>query len=187
MNKSSINTDSAHHQGIQLPAFNQNMQQSSIQRQTFNLSGHVISLNLQTELAGNSNHEPEQLTVRGGTSSAETNKAPHLLLEKNSETGEADSIAKLKEQLRLAEFGCSRLEDLYQKYRLRWLEESYRAKVLEEYAPSGISICSSRQIMWDAPSPIHSNDAEVEDQECEEDRWNFCGSAEHIGDPEEVL
>ncbi|KAG1851133.1 hypothetical protein F4604DRAFT_1686939 [Suillus subluteus] len=165
------------------------MQQSS--RQTLNLSGHVISLNLRIELAGNSNHKPEQLTVIREadieTSSAETNEAPHLLPEKNGETGEADSVAKLKEQLRLAELGCSKLRDLYQKYRLRWLEESYRARVLEEYAPNGISTCSSRQITWDAPSPIHSNYAEVEDQECEKDMWNFCGSAEHIGDPEEVL
>lgn len=72
------------------------------------------------------------------------------------ETGDAESVARLKERLQLAELGCSRLAELYQKYRLRWLEEHYRAKVLEEYAPRGIDTCSAHQIAWDAPSPIQS-------------------------------
>ncbi|KAG2339570.1 hypothetical protein BDR05DRAFT_951064 [Suillus weaverae] len=93
----------------------------------------------------------------------------HLLPEQSHETGEADSVAELEEQLQLAELGCSRLEELYQKYRLRWLEESYQAGVLEEYTPSGVSTCPPHQITWDAPSPIQSNDTEVEDQECAED------------------
>ncbi|KAG1861862.1 hypothetical protein C8R48DRAFT_673315 [Suillus tomentosus] len=53
------------------------------------------------------------------------------------EKDEVDSMAKLKERLQLAEKINSRLEQLYQKYRLRWLEESYRARVLEEYALEG--------------------------------------------------
>jgi hypothetical protein len=59
----------------------------------------------------------------------------------------------LTERLRLAEINCLRLERLYQKYRLCWLEENYGVRVLEEYAPHGISTCSPRQIPWDAPSP----------------------------------
>jgi hypothetical protein len=72
------------------------------------------------------------------------------------EEGKVDTMAKLKERLRLAEMNCSRLEELYQKYRLRWLEENYRVRVLEEYAPNGVSTCSPHQIPWDAPSPTQS-------------------------------
>lgn len=70
------------------------------------------------------------------------------------ERHEEESIAKLKEQLRLAELGCSRLQAQYQVYRLRWLEEYHRARIFEEYVPIGVSTCSPRQIEWDAPSPI---------------------------------
>jgi hypothetical protein len=65
-------------------------------------------------------------------------------------------MAKLKERLQLAEKINSRLEQLYQKYRLRWLEESYRARVLEEYAPEGVSTYPPHQISWNAPSPAQS-------------------------------
>jgi hypothetical protein len=68
--------------------------------------------------------------------------------------GDAESIAKLKEQLQLVELGCSRLTKLYQKYRLRWLEEHHWANVLEEYTPDRVDTCSAHQIAWDAPSPI---------------------------------
>jgi hypothetical protein len=73
----------------------------------------------------------------------------------NSETHE-ESVADLKERLRLAELNLSKLGELYRKYRLRWLEESYRATILEEYAPNGISTASPGQISWDAPSPYPS-------------------------------
>lgn len=63
-------------------------------------------------------------------------------------------MADVKERLRRAELGCSRYEELYKKYRLRWLEETYRARILEQYAPNGISTISPGQITWDAPSPI---------------------------------
>ncbi|KAG2740235.1 hypothetical protein P692DRAFT_20671649, partial [Suillus brevipes Sb2] len=81
-----------------------------------------------------------------------------LLPVKSHEDGDeaSESMAKLKERLNLAEMNCSRLEGLYQKYRHRWLEENYRARILEEYAPEGISTHSPRQIAWDAPSPAQS-------------------------------
>ncbi|KAG1873145.1 hypothetical protein F4604DRAFT_1925635 [Suillus subluteus] len=76
-------------------------------------------------------------------------------------------MAKLKERLELVETNCSRMEELYQKYRHRWLEENYRVRALQEYAPEGISAWSSRQIAWDAPSPTQSelqeNDSDVQD------------------------
>ncbi|KAG2086458.1 uncharacterized protein F5147DRAFT_659214 [Suillus discolor] len=84
------------------------------------------------------------------------------------EKDKVDSMAKLKERLQLAEKINSRLEQLYQKYRLRWLEESYRARVLEEYAPEGVSTYPPHQISWNAPSPAQSkycDNAEVQDQE----------------------
>ncbi|KAG1869097.1 hypothetical protein C8R48DRAFT_771270 [Suillus tomentosus] len=81
----------------------------------------------------------------------------------NQEIEEDGFIANLKERLERAESGCSRLEELYQKYRLRWLEEYHRARTLEEYAPCGIDAYSARQIMWDAPSPVQGDDdGEVE-------------------------
>lgn len=83
------------------------------------------------------------------------NEAPHLPV-KDQETGEVESIDTLKQRLKLAEQNCARLEELYQTYRLRWLEENYRASVLEVYAPAGIDTCSPRQLAWNAPSPIQS-------------------------------
>ncbi|KAG1869705.1 hypothetical protein C8R48DRAFT_771094 [Suillus tomentosus] len=154
------------------PPFKPMMQQSLSESQTLNLSGHVISLNLRIELIGDANQrvEPVGLTgVRGAdvvknSPAAENNKAPLLLPNHGLEAGEAESIAELKKQLQHAESSCSRLEELYQTYRLRWLEECYRAGILEKYAPSGISTCSPRQIEWNAPSPIQTNgDDEVED------------------------
>lgn len=62
----------------------------------------------------------------------------------------------MEERLQLAEINCTRLEELYQKYRLRWLEENYWVRVMKEHTPSGISTFSSRQIAWDAPSPTQS-------------------------------
>ncbi|KAG0701028.1 hypothetical protein DFH29DRAFT_876207 [Suillus ampliporus] len=64
----------------------------------------------------------------------------------NQEIDEEDFIANLKEKLEHAESDCSRLEELYQKYRLCWLEEYHQARVLEEYAPYGINACSVHQI-----------------------------------------
>jgi hypothetical protein len=79
-------------------------------------------------------------------SSAEYNEAPVLVPENNLEMGK-DSIAKLKERLRLADLCYSELEELYKNYRLRWLEECYWTRILEEYAPVGISIPSSSDRM----------------------------------------
>ncbi|KAG1848280.1 hypothetical protein F4604DRAFT_1687805 [Suillus subluteus] len=41
---------------------------------------------------------------------------------------------------------------------LHWLEENYRARVLEIYAPPGIDTCSPHQIAWNTPSPNQSKD-----------------------------
>ncbi|KAG2125093.1 hypothetical protein DEU56DRAFT_916701 [Suillus clintonianus] len=145
------------------------MQQSFRQTQTINLSGNIISLNLQIEIAGNGNQRSEheglagagKVYVEKGLASAENEEAFHL--PKHNHGGhEEESIAKLKERLRLTELGCSRLQAQYQMYRLRWLEEYYRARILEEYVPTGIDTCSPHQIEWDAPSPIQSDD-EFED------------------------
>lgn len=80
-----------------------------------------------------------------------SDEAP-LLLVINNEKSDMGSMTELKEQLQLAEINCSRLEELYQKYGLHWLEEKYRARVLKEYAPTGINTCSPHQITWNAPS-----------------------------------
>ncbi|KAG1824258.1 hypothetical protein EV424DRAFT_1346027 [Suillus variegatus] len=155
------------------PAF---MQQSLTQSQTFNLSGHIITLNFRIEAAGNtsssnqSGEAKKPIVLRAtdvdkSTSSAGYNEAPVLLPENNGETGE-DSVAELKERLRLADLRYSELEELYKNYRLRWLEECYRTGILEEYAPNGISTYPPRQIAWDAPSPTQSNvDDGIEDHE----------------------
>ncbi|KAG1894631.1 uncharacterized protein F5891DRAFT_1195077 [Suillus fuscotomentosus] len=120
--------------------------------QTFKLQGHNISLNLQ--FVGNINDD---------SPSAWSDEAP-LLPVINNEKSDMGSMTELKERLQLAEINCSRLEELYQKYRLRWLEEKYRASVLKEYAPAGIDTCSPHQIAWNAPSPTPSEyDGEVED------------------------
>ncbi|KAG0694143.1 hypothetical protein DFH29DRAFT_1006602 [Suillus ampliporus] len=136
------------------------MQQSLRQTQTFNLAGNIISLNLQIEIAGNANQRSEHEGLAGlgkadvekGLASAENKETLHLP-KYNHETHEEESIDKLKERLRLTELGCLRLQAQYQMYRLRWLEEHYRARILEEYVPTGINTCSPHQIEWDAPSP----------------------------------
>ncbi|KAG1877328.1 hypothetical protein F4604DRAFT_1680347 [Suillus subluteus] len=115
---------------------------------------------LRIELVGHANESDKELTSEDvdNNKSARNNKASLLLQPaKKHEDGEVDSIARLKECLQLAEASCTRLEKLYKKYRLRWLEERYRVKVMEEYVPSGISTCSPRQIAWDAPSPTQSS------------------------------
>ncbi|KAG0695165.1 hypothetical protein DFH29DRAFT_1005688 [Suillus ampliporus] len=142
------------------------MQQSLRQTQTFNLAGNTITFNLQIEIAGTANQRREHEGLAGvgkadvekGLPSAENKEAPPRLLGHNNERHEEETIAKLKEQLRLAELSYSRLQAQYQTYRLHWLEEHHRATILEEYAPTGISTFSPRQIEWDAPSPIQSDD-----------------------------
>ncbi|KAG1791015.1 uncharacterized protein HD556DRAFT_1310129 [Suillus plorans] len=126
---------------------------------------------LRIEFKGYTDQKGEEL-ARSGASSSPTsevnvdnslpgeNEAPHLPV-KDQETGEVESIDTLKQRLKLAEQNCARLEELYQTYRLRWLEENYQASVLEVYAPAGIDTCSLRQLAWNAPSPIQSK-GEVE-------------------------
>ncbi|KAG1840204.1 hypothetical protein C8R48DRAFT_770783 [Suillus tomentosus] len=140
------------------------MQQSF--SQTFKMQGNHINLNLRIEIPGSINQR-EKLTNYGVRESDIDNNCPP---ERNSEapldgagridqeTGEGDSMARLKERLELAELGCSRLGELYMKYRLRWLEENYRVRVLEQYAPRDIDTCSAHQIAWDAPSPVGGDD-----------------------------
>ncbi|KAG2740717.1 hypothetical protein P692DRAFT_20881158 [Suillus brevipes Sb2] len=122
------------------------MQQSSCQ-----ISGQVISLNLRIELVrdtiANQRGEPEPEEIASAREAVVDKDCPAA---ENPE----DSMADVKERLQRAELGCSRYEELYKKYRLRWLEETYRARILEQYAPNGISTISPGQITWDAPSPI---------------------------------
>lgn len=94
--------------------------------------------------------------IEKGLVSVEENEEALQLPKHDHERREEESLVKLKEQLRLAELGCSRLQKQYQMYRLRWLEEHYRASILKEYAPAGISTYSPHQIEWDAPSPGQS-------------------------------
>ncbi|KAG0693834.1 hypothetical protein DFH29DRAFT_1006881 [Suillus ampliporus] len=142
--------------------------------QTFKLQGHTsINLNLRIELVGNANPRGEGSEVDNDDNRLSVGKNEVALVPVKSHergeaahgTGDAESVAKLKERLQLAELGCSRLAKLYQKYRLRWLEEHYRAKVLEEYAPHGIDTSSAHQIAWDAPSPIQSDDGDDDEVE----------------------
>ncbi|KAG1726037.1 hypothetical protein EDD22DRAFT_849021 [Suillus occidentalis] len=118
---------------------------------------------LAIEIAGNANQksEPKKLAGEGcreGLALSRERRGPPHLLEHSHKELEEESIPTLKEQLRLAELACSRLQVQYEKYRLRWLEENHRARILKEYAPAGISTWSPRQIDWNAPSPIQSDD-----------------------------
>ncbi|KAG0704715.1 hypothetical protein DFH29DRAFT_997408 [Suillus ampliporus] len=142
--------------------------------QTFKLQGHTsINLNLWIELVGNTDPRGEGSEVDdddncllvGNNEVALCPVKSHKRGEAAHGTGDMESVAKLKEQLQLVELGCSRLAELYQKYRLHWLEEHYWAKVLEEYAPHGINTCSAHQIAWDTPSPIQSDDGNDEEVE----------------------
>ncbi|KAG1859420.1 hypothetical protein C8R48DRAFT_673963 [Suillus tomentosus] len=112
---------------------------------------------LRIELVDHTNESDEKLTSEeddGDNKSAWNDKASLLLLPtKKHRDGEVDPIARMEERLQLAEMNSARLEELYQKYRLRWLEENYRVRVMKEHTPSGISTFSPRQIAWDAPSP----------------------------------
>ncbi|KAG2750659.1 hypothetical protein P692DRAFT_20873077 [Suillus brevipes Sb2] len=145
------------------------MQQSL--RQTFKLQGNCINLNLRIEIS-DSTDQKEKLTSYGVSEADIDNNSPpawnsedppHEACKVDQETDVADSIARLQKRLEIAELGCLRLEELYRKYRLRWLEENYRAGVLEQYAPREIDTCSARQIPWDAPSPVQDDDeGEVE-------------------------
>ncbi|KAG0695577.1 hypothetical protein DFH29DRAFT_879955 [Suillus ampliporus] len=139
--------------------------------QTFKLQGRSFNINVQIELVGDDNERGEELTrvsesnIDVDDPTLHKNVAPPQLANEH-EKDQVNSMSKLKEQLQLAEMNCSRLEELYQKYRLHWLEESYWVRALEEYAPNGVSTYSPRQITWDAPSPAQSEyDAEVLGQE----------------------
>ncbi|KAG2053005.1 hypothetical protein BDR06DRAFT_972682 [Suillus hirtellus] len=135
------------------------------------MAGNTINLTLQIEIAGDGDQRSRneglagvrQADVEKGLALAENEEVLHLPEHTHERHGK-ESIAKLEEQLRLTESGCSRLQAQYQKYRLRWLEEYHRARIMEEYVPNRISTWPPRQIQWDAPSPIQSdNDDEFED------------------------
>ncbi|KAG1848335.1 hypothetical protein DFJ58DRAFT_842973 [Suillus subalutaceus] len=102
-------------------------------RQTSKLQGHSISLSLRIELVDNMNDD---------SSLARSDEAPLPVSAIHNEKSNVDATIELKERLQSAEMNCSRLEELYQKYRLRWLEENYRARILKEHAPDGLSTCS---------------------------------------------
>ncbi|KAG1845192.1 hypothetical protein F4604DRAFT_1937098 [Suillus subluteus] len=113
---------------------------------------------IRIEITGNTDERGEEIAGHGVSDvngDEDCQKQAHLLPERDQETSE--SIAELKERLQHAEEGCLRLEELYRKYRIRWLEENYQASVLEKYALCGIDICSPRQLTWDSPSPIQSD------------------------------
>ncbi|KAG0703967.1 hypothetical protein DFH29DRAFT_874072 [Suillus ampliporus] len=140
--------------------------------ENFTIQGHSVNLNLRIELVGDAKGSREELActsepnIDDNDSSARKDRALlPLVIDHNK--GEVDSMTKkLKERLHRAEMNCSRLENLYQKYRLRWLEENYRVGVLEKYTPHGISTSSPHQIAWDAPSPTQSEyDSKFEGQE----------------------
>ncbi|KAG1751525.1 uncharacterized protein EDB91DRAFT_1078292 [Suillus paluster] len=124
---------------------------SRLSCQAFKLQGHSINLNLRIELVGHTSESDEELTRLARmlmiTNQQGTTRLPLCFCQqKNTEDGKVDSIARLKERLQLAEMNCTRLENLYQKYRLRWLEENYQ----------------------DAPSPAQSEyefEVEPEDRE----------------------
>ncbi|KAG2106184.1 uncharacterized protein F5147DRAFT_774997 [Suillus discolor] len=130
----------------------------------FKLQGHDTNLNLPNEIAGNTDGREEEVASHGVSDvvydNCHLNQTPFLLVREH-ETSEEESMASLKERLQCAELGCLMLGELCQKYRVRWLEQNYRAMVLEEYAPPGIDTCSPRQMTWDTPSPIQSD---VEDE-----------------------
>ncbi|KAG1838664.1 hypothetical protein C8R48DRAFT_782323 [Suillus tomentosus] len=141
------------------------MSQTLNQSQTINLPGCIMSLNLQIELVNKVNERGEPVELASVSETHIDKNRPSMenknLPEGNCETTE-ESVAELKERLRLAELNCVKLGELYQTYRLRWLEENYRATILEEYAPNGISTISPRQIAWDAPSPFPTNVDDLE-------------------------
>ncbi|KAG2091807.1 uncharacterized protein F5147DRAFT_779855 [Suillus discolor] len=146
----------------------------------FKLQGHDTNLNLPNEIAGNTDGREEEVAnhgvrfidaiinhLKGSLLASDVvydnchpNQTPFLPVREH-ETSEEVSMASLKERLQCAELGCLMLGELCQKYRVRWLEQNYRAMVLEEYAPPGIDTCSPHQMMWDTPSPIQSD---VEDE-----------------------
>ncbi|KAG2105841.1 uncharacterized protein F5147DRAFT_775154 [Suillus discolor] len=140
------------------------MSQTSNQSQTFNVSGCIISLNLRIELANKVDERGEPAEI-ASISEVHVDKNPSVenknLPKHNCEQCE-EFMTELKEQLRLAELNCSKLGELYQKYRLRWLEENYWAMILEEYAPNGTCAISPRQIAWDTPSPFSTNPDDLE-------------------------
>lgn len=132
----------------------------------------ILTALLRIELVDNATEISEELAIntsshsRSSSWSSEANVdvnkptlrdsgAPHRPMNEHGKD-EVDSVAKLKERLQLAEKANTRLGQLYQNYRLRWLEECYQTRVLEEYAPKGVSTCSPHQITWDAPSPTQS-------------------------------
>ncbi|KAG1857829.1 hypothetical protein F4604DRAFT_1685119 [Suillus subluteus] len=124
------------------------------------------------ELVGDANKSREELAIDAISRSRSSSWSSGANIDINESTSwngegppwpankhgndEVDSVVKLKERLQLAERTSSQLAELYQKYRLRWLEESYRARVLEGYAPKGVTAYSPHQITWDAPSPAQS-------------------------------
>ncbi|KAG2737574.1 hypothetical protein P692DRAFT_20761394 [Suillus brevipes Sb2] len=135
--------------------------------QNFKVQGRSIKLTLRIELVGNIDESGEELasaseaTLDGNGPSAMNDEAPPLPVN-DDEKHETESITSLQKRLQLVEMECSRLESLHQKYRLRWLEEIYRATVLKAYAPEGISTCSPHQIEWNAPSPTQT-EYDIED------------------------
>ncbi|KAG2138539.1 hypothetical protein DEU56DRAFT_755830 [Suillus clintonianus] len=146
--------------------------------QTFKLQGCSFNINVQDvlkaffriELVGGDNESGEELAgiseskIDVDDPTLDKNVAP---AQKNeSEKDQVNAMAKLKERLELAEMNCSMLEELYLRYRVRWLEENYRVRALKVYAPDGVNTHSPRQITCDAPSPAQSEyDAELQGQE----------------------
>ncbi|KAG2129633.1 hypothetical protein DEU56DRAFT_915138 [Suillus clintonianus] len=141
--------------------------------QTFKLQGRGfnVNVNVRIELVGDDNESREELAtvcesnIDVDDPTLHKDVAPPQPANEH-EKDQVDSMARLNERLQLVEMNCSRLEELYKIYRLRWLEENFRVRALQKYAPDGVSTYSPRQITWDAPSPAQSGyDVEFEGQE----------------------
>ncbi|KIK32917.1 hypothetical protein CY34DRAFT_110800 [Suillus luteus UH-Slu-Lm8-n1] len=131
-------------------------------QQSLALTDCCGTLNLRIEI--NINSDSAQ---RGDGSEVSKSLHPvdaHLRLEKNQTPKPAsnavednDTLTSLQARLETVEKNCSRYFDLYKTYRLRWLEENHRARVLEKYAPN-VDGYSPAQMPWDAPSPQMGSD-----------------------------
>ncbi|KAG1863917.1 hypothetical protein F4604DRAFT_1683530 [Suillus subluteus] len=141
--------------------------------QTFKLQGRGfnVNVNVRIELVGDDNESREELAtvcesnIDVDDPTLHKNVAPPQLANEH-EKDQVNSVARLNERLQLVEMNCSKLEELYQTYRLRWLEEKSRVRALQKYAPEGVSTYSPRQMTWNAPSPAPSGcDVDFEGQE----------------------
>jgi hypothetical protein len=75
------------------------------------------------------------------------------LVSNGQSIGEEAELRFVKEQLRNADNNVAYLSERVTMYRVRWLEEYYRANNLESHMPSDIHVAILPQIPVGAPSP----------------------------------